>query len=138
MAFQLIKVGKNAAGKERFMLTITGLIVVVITAWILGMVFMPRTSVSKKNRFTGIWKAHTTIGKTILQVKENGYFYVDLIPINGNAKQYKGMINDTKTDTLELISFKNDSLLFHKIIVLDNKTMTLKSLKDVSILIFKK
>ena len=69
MKFKLVGIGRNAAGKERFMLTITGIIVLVITGWILGMVFMPKIKVSKNNQFTGIWHAQTTTGKSILQVK---------------------------------------------------------------------
>ena len=66
MKFNLIKIGKNAAGKDRFMLTITGLIIVIISAWILGIIFMPKVKPSKNNRFTGIWQAHTLTGKSII------------------------------------------------------------------------
>ena len=138
MKFKLVGIGKNAAGKERFMLTITGIIVLVITGWILGMVFMPKIKVSKNNRFTGIWYAHTTAGKRILQVKENGYFYFDLIPINGNGKQYKGMLVDKITDTISFVSFNNDTLLFHKLVAMDDKKITLKSLQDSSTIVFDK
>ena len=138
MKFKLVGIGKNAAGKERFMLTITGIIVLVITGWILGMVFMPKIKVSNNNRFTGIWHAHTTAGKSILQVKENGYFYFDLIPTNGNAKQYKGMLVDKITDTISLVSFNNDTLLFHKLVAMDDKKITLKSLQDSSTIVFEK
>lgn len=35
---------KNTAGKERYVLTIAGSIIVLFVAWVLGMIFMPKNN----------------------------------------------------------------------------------------------
>jgi hypothetical protein len=127
----MIKIGKNAAGKERFMLTITGTIIVLIIAWVAGKIFIPKNN-------TEVVNSTTDSGFKRFQIKSSGYFYFDDVQKNRKLLEYKGVITETIKDTLALIAFNNDTLLYHKVIVLDKRGFQLKSIKDSTIINFKK
>jgi hypothetical protein len=135
----MIKIGKNAAGKERFMLTITGTIIVLIIAWVAGKIFIPKNNTEVVNsKMEGVWFSTTDSGFKRFQIKSSGYFYFDDVQKNRKLLEYKGVITETIKDTLTLIAFNNDTLLYHKVIVLDKRGFQLKSIKDSTIINFKK
>lgn len=135
----MIKIGKNAAGKERFMLTITGTIIVLIIAWVAGKIFMPKNNAEEGNsKMEGIWVATTDSGFKKIEIKSSGYFYFKDVSNSGKSFLHKGVITETIKDTLALIAFNNDTLLFHKIIALSKQGFQLKSIKDSIIVNFKK
>ncbi len=130
---------KNTAGKERYVLTITGSIIVLFVAWVLGMIFMPKNNYEKlNNKLEGIWYSTTDSGFKKLEIKNSGYFYFNDVSKNSESFFYKGVITETIKDTLALIAFNNDTLLYHKIIELDKKGVQFKSIKDSTIINFKK
>lgn len=135
----MIKIGKNAAGKDRFMLTITGTIIVLIIAWVAGKIFMPKNNAEEVNsKMEGIWFSTTDSGFKRLQIKNNGYFYFNDVSNSGKSSLHKGVITETIKDTLALIAFNNDTLLFHKIIALNKQGFQLKSIKNSTVINFKK
>ena len=135
----MIKIGKNAAGKERFMLTITGTIIVLLLAWLLGKIFMPKNNTEAANiKMEGIWITKTDSGFKKLEIKSSGYFYFSDVLQSGKSFVHKGVITDKIKDTVVLVSFNNDTLLYHKIIALDKQKITLKSFKDSQEINFKK
>ncbi len=130
---------KNTAGKERYVLTITGTIVVIIIAWIIGLIFMPKNKAEKANKkLEGIWNSKTDSGFTRMEIKSSGYFYFDEVQKNVKSIQHKGVITKTINDTFTLKAFYNDTLLYHKILTLNKHALMLKSLKDSSLLNFRK
>lgn len=130
---------KNTAGKERYVLTISGTILVIIIAWILGLIFIPKNKLDNTNKkLEGIWYSTTDSGFIKIEIKSSGYFYFDEVQKNVKSVQHKGVIIETMKDTFTLIAFYNDSLLYHKIVALNNKTLILKSIKDSSQLNFEK
>jgi hypothetical protein len=135
----MIKIGKNAAGKDRFMLTITGTIIVIIIAWIAGKIFMPKSNAEELNsKMEGIWVATTDSGFKKLEIKSNGYFYFNDVSNSGKSFLHKGIITETIKDTLALVAFNNDTLLYHKIITVGKQGFQLKNIKDSTIINFKK
>lgn len=135
----MIKIGKNAAGKDRFMLTITGTIIVLIIAWGLGKIFMPKNNAEVVNsKMEGVWFSTTDSGFKRLQIKSSGYFYFDDVAKSGQSFFHRGVITDEIKDTVVLKSFNNDTLLYHKIIAIDKQHLKLKSTKDSSLISFKK
>ena len=138
----MLKFGKNSAGKERLMLTITGTIIVIVVAWITGTLFMPkRASGNGMNDKAGIWIHKSDSGFTRMEIKESGYFYYNEVLNNGRSAFYKGVIdekNTSRTDTLELIAFNADTLLNHKILELNEHHFKLKSIKNNSVMLFTK
>ncbi len=138
----MLKFGKNSAGQERLMLTITGTIIVIVVAWITGTLFMPkRASGNGMNDKAGVWINKSDSGFTRMEIKESGYFYYNEVLNSGRSAFYKGVIdekNTRRTDTLELIAFNADTLLNHKILELDRHHFKLKSIKDNSVIVFTK
>ncbi|MGF2414359.1 MAG: hypothetical protein ACQUYJ_18640, partial [Ferruginibacter sp.] len=57
---------------------------------------------------------------------------------SGKSFVHKGAITDEIKDTVVLISFNDDTLLYHKIIALDKQGCKLKSIKDSAVINFKK
>ena len=121
-------------GKWGVLLTIPGLILV----WIIGVIFMPQSCKKDDEISTnliGTWFLTTNTGFTRIDIKENGYFYFVVITKNQKSTQYKGIFTESKND-FTLISFQNDTLLYHKIIAQNEKKLTLKSIKDNTIITF--
>lgn len=87
---------------------------------------------------TGVWYNKTNTGFSRLQVKDNGYFYFDIVPNNGKPVQYKGLLDANIKDTLPIISFNNDTLLLHRITAMNKQRFTVSSLQDSSTIIFTK
>lgn len=130
---------KNTAGKQRYVLTITGSIIVLIVAWVLGIIFMPKNnSTNIQNKFVGYWNCKTEKENYRMQIKESGYFYYDIITPNETPKYYKGVITSTVKDTLTLIGFQLDTLLHHTIIEITNHQLKLKNIQNSSIITFTK
>ncbi|NOT92038.1 hypothetical protein [Ferruginibacter sp.] len=135
----MITIGKNVAGKERFMLTITGTIIVLIIAWVAGKIFMPKNNAEVINsKMEGIWITKTDSSFKKLEIKSSGYFYFSDVSQSGKSFVHKGAITDEIKDTVVLISFNDDTLLYHKIIALDKQGCKLKSIKDSAVINFKK
>jgi hypothetical protein len=134
----MIFIGKNIAGKDRFMITLTGTIVLTLVAWGIGKIFMPKTFSNKKHKMEGVWFCKNSSGFKRMEIKSNGYFYFDIVMNKEKTNTYKGVLNDLTTDTLTAISFNNDTLLFHKIVAMNNKKLVLKSILDSSIINFTK
>jgi hypothetical protein len=139
---QMLKFGKNSAGKERLMLTITGSIIVLVVAWITGTLFMPkRDSGNEMNDKAGIWINKSDSGFTRIEIKESGYFYYDQVLHKGKSKFYKGVITADGPlfdHRLLLIPFNADTLLNDTILELDGHHFKLKSIKDNSVMVFTK
>ncbi len=130
---------KNTAGRERYVLTIAGSIIVLLVAWVLGIFFMPQNKTEKQNKkLEGVWYSTTDSGFKRLQIKRGGYFYFDDVQKNRKSLNYKGVITETIMDTFTLIAFYNDTILNHKIAALNKKGFQLKSIKDSTILHFVK
>ena len=130
---------KNTAGKDRYVLTITGSIIVLIIAWILGSIFMPKNnSEGIQKKYIGYWHCKTDSETYRLQIRESGYFYYDIIIPNEPTKYYKGVITSTVKDTLTLIGFQLDTLLHHTIIEINNHQLKLKNIQNSSIITFTK
>lgn len=122
-------------GKWGVYFTIPG----VILAWFIGVLFMPKTTEDKvSSKMEGTWFSTTDSGFKKLEIKNSGYFYFNDVSNNSISFFYKGVITETIKDTLALIAFNNDTLLYHKIIELDKKGVQLKSIKDSAIINFKK
>lgn len=138
----MLKFGKNSAGQERLMLTITGTVIVIAVAWITGTLFMPkRASGNGMNDKAGVWINKNDSGFIRMEIKESGYFYYNEVLNNGRSAFYKGVIdekNTRRTDTLELIAFNADTLLNHKILELNEHHFKLKNIKDNSVMVFTK
>lgn len=138
----MLKFGKNSAGQERLMLTITGSIIVLVVAWITGTLFMPKRSAGEDTHGkVGIWINKSDSGFTRMEIKESGYFYYDQVLHKGKSKFYKGVITTEGPlfdHRLLLIPFNADTLLDHKILELDEHQFKLKSIKDNSVLVFTK
>lgn len=138
----MLKFGKNSAGKERLMLTITGTVIVIAVAWITGTLFMPKNSNGNgMNGKAGIWIHKSDSGFTRMEIKESGYFYYNEVLNNGRSALYKGVIyekNSRSADTFEIRSFNADTLLNHTILELDKHHFKLKSIKDNSVIVFTK
>jgi hypothetical protein len=134
----MIYIGKNIAGKYRFMITFTGLVVLTILAWVVGKIFMPKTNSNYKQMREAVWFYKNESGYTRFQIKSSGYFYFDIVPTKGKSKQYKGVLSQTISDTFIAISFNNDTLLYHKIISNNSNHLILKSIKDTSSINFTK
>ena len=138
----MLKFGKNSAGQERLMLTITGTIIVIVVAWITGTLFMPkRASGNGMNDKAGIWIHKSDSGFTRMEIKKSGYFYYDQVLHKGKSKFYKGVITAEGPlfdHRLLLIPFNADTLLNHKILELDRHHFKLKSIKDNSVIVFTK
>ncbi|MEQ1553650.1 MAG: hypothetical protein ABL929_05700 [Ferruginibacter sp.] len=134
----MIYIGKNIAGKDRFMITITGSIIILLIAWLVGKKFMPKTFANKKHKLEGIWFSKSDTGFVRMDIRSSGYFYFDIVANKEKTHTYKGVLNKQKSDTLEAISFSNDTLLYHKIIEQNNNNLKLKSLQDSSIISFTK
>jgi hypothetical protein len=138
----MLKFGKNIAGKERLMLTITGTIIVLVAAWILGTLFMPKSSDGEDmNGKVGIWINKNDSGFTRMEIKESGYFYYDQVLHKGKSKFYKGVITSEGPlfdHRLLLIPFNADTLLNHTILELAEHQFKLKSIKDNSVIVFTK
>ncbi len=123
-------------GRWGVMLTIPGIILV----WMIGLIFMPNSCKKEdniSNTFIGTWFLTTNTGFTRIDIKENGYFYFVVIRKNQKSTQYKGIFTEKKND-FTLISFQNDTLLYHKIIAQNEKKITLKSIRDNKIITFMK
>ncbi len=138
MRIQLIRYGKNIAGKYRLMVTLQGWIVGMLLALILGTIFMPKLNPSSKNKLAGVWHFNLKADRGILQIKENGYFYFDLIPEVGHPKQFKGILSNVISDTVSFVSFNNDSLLCLRLLEFDDGTLLFRNLNDSSVLKFEK
>lgn len=112
---------KNTAGKDRYTLTITGSILVLLVAWVLGIIFMPKKNSEKwYKKLKGVWYSKHDSGFIRMEIKESGYFYYDVVLKNVKSHQYKGIIyDDQNKDTIFLKSFSGDTLLFGKIKVVD-------------------
>ncbi len=138
----MLKFGKNSAGKERLMLTITGTVIVIAVAWITGTLIMPKNRYGNgMNDKAGIWIHKSDSGFIRMEIKESGYFYYNEVLDNGRSALYKGVIdekNTRRTDTLELHSFNADTLLNHTILELDKHRLKLKGIKDNSVMLFTK
>jgi hypothetical protein len=134
----MIFIGKNIAGKDRFMITLTGTIVLTIVAWGIGKIFMPKTFSNKKQKLEGVWFCKNDSGYKRMEIKSNGYFYFDIIINKEKVKTYKGFLTEQTIDTLAALSFNNDTLLFHKIVAINKKKIVLKNLLDSSIINFTK
>ena len=135
----MIKIGKNAAGKDRFMLTIMGTIIVLIVAWVVGKIFMPKNNAENiGSKIEGTWFTATDSGFKKLEIKSSGYFYFNEVLENGKSIMHKGVITDKIDDSLLLVSFSNDTLFCHKILTMDKREFTLKNKKDSAAIIFKK
>lgn len=134
----MIFIGKNIAGKNRFMITITGSIIVLLLAWLVGKIFMPKTFSKKKHKMEGIWFCKYDTGFKRMEIKSSGYFYFDIVVNKGITKSYKGFLTEQISDTIKAISFNNDTLLFHRIVEMNNKNLALKNLQDSSIINFNK
>ena len=138
----MLKFGKDIAGKERLMLTITGSIIVIVVAWITGTLFMPKRDADKEmNNKTGMWIHKSDSGFTRMEIKESGYFYYDQVLHKGKSKFYKGVITTEGPqfyNRLLLISFNADTLLDHRILESDEHHLKLKSIKDNSEIVFTK
>ncbi len=135
----MIFIGKNIAGKERFMLTITGTIIVLISAWVVGKIFMPKNNSEFVNsKMKGIWISKTDSGFKKLEIKSSGYFYFSDVLQSGKSFVHRGVFADEIKDTVVLISLNNDTLLYHKMIALEKQGFKLKSLKDSQEINFKK
>ncbi len=131
MAGQFLRFGKWGVS-----LTISGLVI----AWIIGAIFMPHSCKKDENistNFVGTWFLTTNTGFTRIDIKENGYFYLDIVPKNQKSVQYKGFFTERK-DSFTLVSIKNDTLLYHTIVAQNKKKLTLKSIKDNKIVTFTK
>lgn len=138
----MLKFGKNSAGQERLMLTITGSIIVLVVAWITGTLFMPKSgSGNGMNHKDGIWINKSDSGFTRMEIKESGYFYYNEVLNNGSSVLHKGVVDEKKSrrsDTFEIHSFNADTLLNHTILELDRHHFKLKSIKDNSVIVFTK
>jgi hypothetical protein len=134
----MIFIGKNLAGKNRFMITLTGTIVLTLIAWGIGKIFMPKIFSNKNHKLEGVWFCKNDSGFKRIEIKSNGYFYFDIVTKKEKTKTYKGVLTEQTTDTLAAISFKNDTLLFDKIVAMSNKKLVLKNLLDSSIINFTK
>ncbi len=130
---------KNTAGRERYVLTIVGSIIVLFVAWVLGIIFMPKNNAEKRNeKLEAVWYSTTDSGFKRLEIKRSGYFYFDDVQKNRKSFNYKGVITETIKDTFTLIAFYNDTILYHKIVMLNKKNFKLTSIKDSTILNFVK
>ncbi len=130
---------KNTAGKERYVLTIAGSIIILLVAWVLGIIFMPQNKTAKQNKkLEAVWYSTTDSGFKRLEIKRSGYFYFDDVQKNKKSLNYRGVITETIKDTFTLIAFYNDTILYHKIVALNKKYFQLKSIKDSTILNFVK
>jgi hypothetical protein len=134
----MIFIGKNVAGKDRFMITLTGTIVLTIIAWTIGKIIMPKSFSNKKHTLEGVWFCKNDSGFKRMEIKSNGYFYFDVVTNNDKTKTYRGVLTEQTTDTLAAISFNNDTLLFHKIVEINNKNLELKNLMNTSFINFTK
>jgi hypothetical protein len=132
----VIYIGKNIAGKDRFMITFTGTIVLLLLAWLVGKIFMPKIFSNHKHKLEGIWYCKNDSGFKKMEIKSNGYIYFDLVTNNEKTKTYKGILTNQISDTLAAISFNNDTLLFHKIIKDGRNNLTLKNLQNSSTINF--
>jgi hypothetical protein len=138
----MLKFGKNIAGKERLMLTITGTIIVLVVAWITGLLFMPKSGYGTgMNNKAGVWINKSDSGFIRMEIKESGYFYYDQVLHKGKSKFHKGVITTEGPlfdHRLLLIPFNADTLLNHIILELDEHQFKLKSIKDNSVIVFTK
>ena len=135
MGFQLIRVVKNIAGKPRYMVTITG----IIFAWCVGLIFMPRNKDNVTNsKLEGIWISNNGKEHKTMQIMSSGYFYFDDKIENGKVVQYRGVITEPMDQNLILKSFNGDTLIYHKIELVNKNELLLKSKKDLTTLNFSK
>lgn len=129
----------NIAGRQRYSLTLVGLIIVLIIVWILGAIFMPKNNSEEiAKKIVGYWNCKTENENIRMQIKESGYFYYDIITLNKEPKYFKGIITKAVKDTLTIISFKGDTLLQHTIIELNNHLLKLKNIQNSSLITFTK
>ena len=122
-------------GKWGVYLTILG----IILTWFIAVFLMPKTNADKvNNKMEGIWITKTDSGFKKLEIKSSGYFYFSDVSQSGKSFVHKGVITEEIKDTIVLISFNNDTLLYHKIIALDKQKIALKNFKDSQEINFKK
>ncbi len=117
----MIKAITNIAGKQRWIITIPGLIII----WFIAAILMPK-SCNKKDKLktVGVWYNKNDSGFVRMEIKESGYFYYDIVLKNVKSHQYKGIIyDDQNKDTIFLKSFSGDTLLFGKIKIVDKHTL---------------
>jgi hypothetical protein len=117
----MIKTITNIAGKQRWIITIPGLIII----WFIAAILMPK-SCNKKDKLKtlGVWYNKNDSGFVRMEIKESGYFYYDIVLKNVKSHQYKGIIyDDQNKDTIFLKSFSGDTLLFGKIKIVDKHTL---------------
>ncbi len=117
----MIKNITNIAGKQRWIITIPGLIII----WFIAAILMPK-SCNKKDKLktVGVWYNKNDSGFVRMEIKESGYFYYDIVLKNVKSHQYKGIIyDDQNKDTIFLKSFSGDTLLFGKIKIVDKHTL---------------
>ncbi|MBP6430361.1 MAG: hypothetical protein KA319_01165 [Ferruginibacter sp.] len=127
----MIKTITSIAGKQRWIITIPGLIII----WFVAAILMPKTCNKKdKIKTVGVWYNKHDSGFIRMEIKESGYFYYDVVPTNGKSKQYKGVIDTEKEkgDTILLKSFSGDTLLFGKIKIIDKHTLIISSKNDTT------
>ncbi len=115
----------NIAGKQRWIITIHGLIII----WFIAAILMPKTCNKKdKLKTVGVWYNKNDSGFVRMEIKESGYFYYDIVLKNVKSHQYKGVIYDNQNnDTILLKSFSGDTLLFGKIVVVDKRTLIVRN-----------
>ncbi len=121
----MIKSIKNIAGKQRWIITIPGLIII----WFIGAILMPKAcNKNDKIKTVGVWYNKNDSGFIRMEIKESGYFYYDIVLKNVKSHQYKGVIyNDQNKDSIFLKSFNGDTLLFGKIVVVDKHTLIVRN-----------
>lgn len=133
----MIKTITNIGGKQRWIITIPGLIII----WFIAAILMPKTCNKKdKIKTEGVWYNKYDSGFTKMEIKSTGYFYYDVFPTQGKSIQYKGMMDTGKEkgDTLLLVSFNADTLLFAKIESVNKNTLAVKNINNNSITTYQK
>jgi hypothetical protein len=133
----MFKVIENIAGKQRWIITIPGLVII----WLMAALLMPK-SCSKKSaiKTIGVWFSSTDTGYVRMEIKSSGYFYFNQVAKRGKAFEYKGIfdIAKEKNDTILLVSFNADTILFATITSLSNNSLLVKSIYNNSFITFKK
>ena len=133
----MIKTITNIAGRKRWIITIPGLIII----WFIAALLMPKTcNKTNKIKTAGVWYNKQDSGFIRMEIKESGYFYYDVAPTQAKSIQYKGMIDTGKEkgDTLLLISFNADTLLFAKIESMKINKLVVKNINNNSITTYQK
>lgn len=88
----MLKFGKNIAGKERLVLTITGSIIVLVVAWITGTLFMPKRDFGKDMHDKAeIWINKSDNGFTRMEIKEVDIFIMTRCCIKENQNFTKAL-----------------------------------------------